>query len=407
MSKLWQTVGSTPSEIVEAYTVGEDYIFDTLLLPYDIEGTLAHVAMLVKIGVLEQSEYDQVAGVLQEIKELHQKGEFKVLQEQEDCHTAIEQYVTEKLGDIGKKIHTGRSRNDQALVMVRLYMKVVLAELSQQLQTLRAAYEEKAQQAKDIPMPGYTHLQKAMPTTVSSWLGAYRDAFQDLIPMVQATQAMVDQNPLGSAAGFGVTGLELDREFTTEKLGFAKTQKNPLYCGLSRGYFELVVLQACELITTLSGRFACDMLLFTTQEFDYLSLPPEFTTGSSIMPNKRNYDLFEIMRGNTKVIAGYRNQIQMIVGGIGGGYQRDLALTKEPFMKGSELTKSTLTMLTHAIPELKINEPKLKAAMTDDLYATEKVYQLVAQGMPFRDAYKQIKEELFPPETPETQNGQN
>ncbi len=398
MAKIWQTTGSTPSEVVEAYTVGEDYIFDTLLLPYDLEGTLAHVGMLVKIGVMEQSEYEQVETVLKEIKALHAKGKFQVLREQEDCHTAIEQYLTEKLGDIGKKIHTGRSRNDQALVMMRLYMKDVLSDVAQQLEALIEAYESKMKQATGIPMPGYTHLQKAMPTTVSDWLGAYRDALHDLLPMVEATKAMIDQNPLGSAAGFGVTGLELDREYTTEKLGFSKTQQNPLYCGISRGYFELIVLQACELTMILAGRFACDMLLFTTQEFDYFSLPPEFTTGSSIMPNKRNYDVFEIMRGNTKVLAGYYAQIGAIIGSIGNGFQRDLQLTKEPFMKGAELTKNTLTMLIHAVPELKINESKLQAAMTDDLYATERVYKLVAGGMPFRDAYLQIKEELFPKE---------
>jgi argininosuccinate lyase len=397
MTKLWQT-STNLNMAVEAYTVGDDYVFDTLLLPYDLEGTLAHVAMLAKIGVLQQSEYEQVAAVLQEIKALHQKGKFQVLQEQEDCHTAIEQYVTEKLGDIGKKIHTGRSRNDQAFVMMRLYMKDVLAGLGEQLHAIVEAYDQKAKQAKGIPMPGYTHMQKAMPTNVSTWLGAYQDAFADLIPMVQVTQILVDQNPLGSAAGFGVTGLKLDREYTTARLGFAKTQENPIYCGLSRGYFELVVLQVCELMMALAGRFACDMLLFTTQEFDYFSLPPEYTTGSSIMPNKRNYDVFEIMRGNAKVLAGYHSQVGAIVAGIGSGFQRDLQLTKEPFVKGAELINSTLNILIQSVPELKINKSKLKAAMTDDLYATERVYKLVAQGVPFRDAYKQVKEQLFPKE---------
>lgn len=397
MSKLWQTTTGLNSP-VETYTVGNDYIFDTLLLPYDLEGTLAHAAMLAKIGVLRQSEYKQVAAVLRDIKVLHQKGKFQVTQEQEDCHTAIEQYVTEKLGDTGKKIHTGRSRNDQSLVMMRLYMKAVLAGLEVQLQELSQAYGDQASQVAGIPMPGYTHMQKAMPTTVSTWLGAYQDAFAGLLPMVRAAAVLIDQNPLGSAAGFGVTGLKLDREYTTGKLGFNKTQQNPVYCGLSRGYFELAVLQICELAMTLSGRFACDMLLFTTQEFDYLSLPAEFTTGSSIMPNKRNYDVFEVMRGNAKLLAGYQSQVQAITGGIGSGYQRDLALTKEPFVKGTELTKNTLGMLIQAVPGLKVHEAKLKAAMTGDLFATEKAYELVARGMPFRDAYQQVKRQLFPEE---------
>jgi argininosuccinate lyase len=403
MTKLWQTAADL-NDLVEAYTVGNDYVFDTMLLPYDIEGTLAHVDMLAKIGVLEQPEYKRVAEALQGINTLYQKGEFQVTREQEDSHTAIEQYITEKLGDTGKKIHTGRSRNDQALVMMRLYMKAVLAKLDGQLQGLVETFDNKAQKTENIPMPGHTHMQKAMPTTVGTWLGAYRDAFADLAPAVQATAVLVDQNPLGSAAGFGVIGLKLDREYTTDKLGFSKTQQNPIYCGLSRGYFELAVLQMCELIMTLSGRFARDMLLFTTQEFDYFSLPPEFTTGSSIMPNKRNYDVFEVMRGNAELSRGYCAQVQAIIGGIGSGYQRDLALTKAPFIRGAELTKDTLDVLLNVIPELKVHKAKLKAAMTDDLYATEKVYKLVGRGVPFRDAYNQVKRQLF---REEDQDGQD
>ncbi len=392
--KLWETT-TTLHDTAEAYTVGNDPALDTFLLPYDLKGTDAHAAMLVKIGVLKQAEYTQIKAVLKNIKDLHQKGTFQVTQEQEDCHTAIEQYITAKLGNTGKKIHTGRSRNDQSLVMMRLYMKAVLAMLEKQLQDLSGAFAVQAEQAKDIPMPGYTHMQKAMPTTVGTWLQAYSDAFADLVPTVQAAGKLIDQNPLGSAAGFGVSGLELNPEYTTRKLGFSKTQQNPIYCGLSRGYFELMVLQLCELVMTMSGRFAVDMLLFTTQEFDYFSLPPEFTTGSSIMPNKRNYDIFEVIRGNAKLAAGYTIQIQAIVGGIGSGYQRDLALTKEPFVKGAELAKNTIDLLLHVVPELKIHTTKLTAAMSEDLYATEKVYKLVAQGVPFRDAYKQVKKQLF------------
>ena len=394
MTKLWQT-SDGPDDLIEAYTVGNDYVIDALLLPYDVEGTIAHVSMLEKIGVLNKQEYAQAVKVLQEIIELHKKGEFKISREQEDGHTAIEQYVTDKLGDTGKKIHTGRSRNDQALVMMRLYMKFVLGSMDDQLQELAEAFRKRAQKAEGVPMPGYTHMQKAMPTTVTDWLEAYDEGFRDLLPMVRAAKALIDQNPLGSAAGFGVKGLKLDREHTTQKLGFKKTQDSPLYGGLSRGYFELAVLQVCNLTMTLCGRFASDMLLFTTQEFDYFSLPPEFTTGSSIMPNKRNYDLFEVMRGNSKLVGGYCSQVQSIISGIGSGYQRDLALTKEPFVKGAGLTLDSIDVLVRAVPELALNESKLKASMTDDLYATEKVYELVAQGVPFRDAYKRVKRQLF------------
>ncbi|HEX5797433.1 MAG TPA: argininosuccinate lyase [Candidatus Saccharimonadales bacterium] len=394
MSKLWSNADKL-SPIVETYTVGDDYILDNQLLPYDIEASRAHGKMLLKIGVLSEDEHAKITEALEKIKSLHAAGKFSVAPDQEDCHTAIEQFITENYGEAGKKIHTGRSRNDQAMAMLRLYAKDVLSEIDTGLQSLSKAYVHKAEEAMDVPMPGYTHMQKAMPTTVEAWLGGYAQAFSDLVPLVRATLELIDQNPLGSAAGFGLPGLELDKEYTTKELGFARTQENPIYAGLSRGYFELAVIQVCELIMTLSGRFASDMLLFTTREFDYFSLPEQFTTGSSIMPNKRNYDLFEIMRGNGKIVSGYASQIQAIVAGIGSGFQRDLQLSKGPFIKASELTKDTLAVLSEAVPALNIHEDKLKAAMSEDLYATEKVYELVGKGVPFREAYLKVKKELF------------
>lgn len=394
MSKLWQTSGTNSSDMVEAYTVGSDYIYDTMLVPYDVTSTIAHAKMLAKIGILTDEEKSILVQALEDIKKLHGEGKFKVLPEQEDSHTAIEQYLTEKTGEAGKKIHAGRSRNDQVLTMLRLYMKDVLADSINQLKAVNQAFEQKAEEVYGIPMPGYTHLQKAMPSSVSVWLSGYGQAFGELVPLLEAVNKLIDQSPLGSAAGFGVVGLELDNEFTAKELGFAKVQQNPIYCGLSRGYFETIVMGQLELIMTLCGRFAQDMLIFTTSEFDYVSLPAEFTTGSSIMPNKQNYDLFEIMRGNAKLAAGYKNQVQAIVSSIGSGFQRDLQLTKEPFMKTCQLSSSSLDMLVEVVPKLKINEKKLKAAMSNDLYATEKVYKLVNGGMPFRDAYAQVKQEF-------------
>jgi argininosuccinate lyase len=402
MSRLWQTSGGTHAA-AEAYTVGDDPELDGILLPYDLQATDAHAAMLVKASVLTAAEYKKVSAALDEIKKSHAAGTFQITREQEDGHTAIEQCLTDKLGDTGKKIHTGRSRNDQSLVMLRLYMKDFLGGLESGLGSLAKVFTARAKQHKNTPMPGYTHLQKAMPTTVGAWLGAYGDAFADLVPITRSVRTLIDQNPLGSAAGFGVKGLKIDREHTAGTLGFAKVQDNPLYAGLSRGYFELALLQVCSLTMTLAGRFASDMLLFTTQEFGYFSLPPAFTTGSSIMPNKRNYDIFEVMRGNAKLVDGYCGQVQAITGSIGGGYQRDLALTKGPFLRGTGITAATVGLLVQAVSELQVHEDALKAAMTDDLYATEKVYDLVAQGVPFRDAYKQVKEELFPKENEDGQ----
>lgn len=393
MSKLWDKSAKL-NPAVEAYTVGNDYLLDMKLLPYDLKASLAHAKMLAAKDLLSEAEYKNIEKALAEIKNLYEAGDFAIKPEQEDGHTAIEQYITKEYGEAGKKIHTGRSRNDQVLTALRLYMKDILGELEAKLEFLNKIYTQKAQDAKDIPMPGYTHMQKAMPSSVSAWFSGYAEALNDLTVLVKATGEVIDQSPLGSAAGFGVKGLDIDREITTKELGLSQIQ-SPIYAGLSRGYFELMILQNCELIMTLCGRFASDMLLFTTQEFDYFSLPVEYTTGSSIMPNKRNYDLFEVMRGNAKISAAYSMQVQNIVAGIGSGFQRDLQLTKEPFLKGTELALTTLELLAKVVTEIKINDKKLRAAMSEDLYATEKAYELVKQGIPFREAYMKVKDELF------------
>jgi argininosuccinate lyase len=243
-------------------------------------------------------------------------------------------------------------------------------------------------------MPGYTHMQRAMPTTVGMWLGSYADAFSDCVLEVQAVLQLIDQNPLGSASGFGIHTLLLKRDITTKELGFAKTQDNPMYCGLSRGVFETQVLHALALPMIFASRFAADMLLFTTDEYNFVSLPKNFTTGSSIMPNKQNYDLFEIMRANTSVFSGYQQQVQQIVSGLCSGYGRDLQLTKPPLVYGLELACSTLELLAEVIPYLSVNPSQLNQAMSPELFATDHVYELVLQGIPFRDAYITVKQQL-------------
>lgn len=393
-NKLWQTSDNSLNPLVEAYTVGDDFVIDQQLLPYDIEASIAHAQMLNKIGTLNKEELDKALLGLNEILIACKEDKFTITKDQEDGHTAIEQYLTERYGEVGKKIHTGRSRNDQSLVMIRLFMKDqlnIIDEISTKLQNL---LKSKIEETKTIPMPGYTHLQKAMPTTVGTWLDSYLSALTDFKISLASTIKIIDQNPLGSASGFGINNFQLDKDFTTQKLGFSKTQENPMYCGLSRGYFENIVLQTLSQIMVLSGKFASDMLLFTTSEFNFLSLPNSFTTGSSIMPQKRNYDLFEIMRGNVKVYQSCQNQIQEIVSTIGSGYQRDLQLTKKPFISGVELCKSTILLLCEIIPNLQINEKRLNEAMTPDLFATEEVYKLVNDGKSFRDAYQEVKSKI-------------
>lgn len=394
-NKLWQTGNNQLHPMVEAFTVGDDYILDQELLPYDVQGSIAHAEMLLKISIINNEELSQAKKGLQEILDKLHKGDFIIEKSQEDGHTAIEQYLTENFGEIGKKIHTGRSRNDQSLVMIRLFMKEKLLVIQTELLRLIKVLQNESQKNKQTPMPGYTHLQKAMPTTVGIWLDSFSSAFEDFVVMLEATIKVINQNPLGSASGFGIENISLDREYTTKKLQFSKTQNNPMYCGFSRGYFENIVLQILSQPMIIAGKFAHDMLLFTTQEFNFFSLPNEFTTGSSIMPQKRNYDVFEIMRGNVKVFNSYQNEVQNIVSSIGSGYQRDLQLTKKPFAQGVNLCLNSVILLTEIVKSLQINYNNLKKAMTDDLYVTNKVYELVKKGKNFREAYLEIKKKWY------------
>ncbi|MDO4712509.1 MAG: argininosuccinate lyase [Candidatus Saccharibacteria bacterium] len=391
-NKLWQsTATGTLHPLIEAYTIGDDQVLDQMLLGHDITATKAHAHMLEKIGVLTHQEYRQLADALDELLHKWQQGEFKLTTEHEDGHTAIELYLTEKLGPIGKKVHTGRSRNDQALVMMRLYIKTELETVVDKLQAVAQAYAGKIASIGQTEMPGYTHTQKAMPSSVGMWLGSYHDAFSDLRQLVTHSIAAIDQNPLGSAAGFGVT-LPLDRQMTTDELGFATIQENPMYCGLSRGIFELIAVQALNPIMTFAGKFAEDMLLFTSQEFNYFKLPVTMTTGSSIMPHKRNYDVFEIMRATAHAFPNYAFQLQAIATGAGSGYHRDLQLTKKITMDAFTSALDTLEVLALCVSELEANTERLAEAMTDELYTVAKINELVEKGVPFRDAYQQVKQ---------------
>lgn len=393
-TKLWQTdKDSSLHPLVEDYTVGNDQQLDQKLLGYDIQASIAHAQMLYSIGILKKNEAVKISNCLSELKILWEQDKFTIKSEHEDGHTAIEDYLVEKLGNTGKKIHTGRSRNDQVLVMLRLYMIEQLNEIDRLCELVCKALENKIQKHGNQPMPGYTHMQKAMPTTLAVWLGSYLDGFRDMQKLIAASQEILDQNPLGSAAGFGVS-IELDKQMTADLLGFMKVQENPMYCGLSRGLFELVVVQGMHPIMVLAGKFAQDMLLFTTQEFAYFSLPDAFVTGSSIMPQKKNYDLFEVMRGNAHKFSGYIVQLSAISGGIGSGFQRDLQLTKPILIEATEVTITTLNVLTKSINSLMVHEDNLSGAITEEMKSVEKINQLVMQGVPFRDAYQKVKKNL-------------
>ncbi|AJI54672.1 argininosuccinate lyase [Francisella philomiragia] len=392
--KLWQTETDKLLPIVEKYTVGQDYILDQKLLKYDLQASLAHAKMLYKMKVITKDELNLLKKGLQEIQELLSNNEFRITQDQEDGHTAIEQYLCTHYGEVGKKIHTGRSRNDQSLVMLRLFMIDKIQFLEKTIQENIYTLRSKASKFKNIPMPGYTHMQKAMPTTVATWLGSFADALADTLLLISATSKVINQNPLGSASGFGISNFKHDKEYTTELLGFNRTQDNPIYCAFSRGYFEKLALQTFSNPISIYSRFANDMMLFTMAEFDYFSLSNSYTTGSSIMPQKRNYDLFEIMRGNAKLYQGYLQQITSIIDSVPSGYNRDYQLTKLPFFEAITLIEDTALLFNSTIKDLNVHIDKLEQAMTPDLYATEEVYKLVEQGLSFRDAYVAIKLKL-------------
>merc|ERR1719382_1965711 len=281
------------------------------------------------------------------------------------------------------------------MTMIRLYALDKVRKVHSLVEKLAAAVAAKAELHQMVPMPGYTHMQRAMPTNVGMWLGAFGSGWRDCAHMLSGAIAILDQNPLGSAAGFGINGLKLDRQATAQHMGFAKVQENPMYCGLSRGMFENLTLQAMSLAVVLSSRFATDMMMFTQQETGFFALPDSFVTGSSIMPQKKNYDVFEIMRANGKVFSSLQQQIQETIVGLGSGYHRDLQCTKKAFVEACELCTSTLRLLIEAVPKLEPREANLKAAMTEDLFVTDEVYKRVAAGTPFREAYASVKADFF------------
>ena len=396
MKKIWDRKdGVKVNKKVEDYTVGLDYLLDLELLPYDIAGTKAHAKMLHKIKILSPQELGILLKGLDEVNDLWEKGKFKIDKSQEDGHTAIESYLTEKYGDVGKKVHTGRSRNDQSLVMTRLFSKEKLFSIRRNTEDLIKILNEKIKEMGKIKMPGYTHMQRAMPSSVGMWLGSFRDSLKDDLLLLDAVIKVIDQNPLGSAAGYGENTLGLDRALTTKELGFKRVQHNPIYCAKSRGKFENMTLQAVSNVMFDLGKIANDLLLFTTKEFDFFNLPDSFKTGSSIMPQKKNYDVLELVRGNVGIFSGYQHQIENVVKNLPSGYNRDFQLTKEPYIKGVRLAEDTIEIMTLVVSNLEAKKEKLEAACSKELYATDEALKLVKGGKNFREAYQQVKENYY------------
>ena len=393
MAKLWQGKTTTLHPLVEKYTVGNDYILDMRLLPFDIEASKAHAAALVKAKVLKKTEYQKLVKGLNEILALHQSGKFVIQQSDEDCHTAIENYLTKKYGDLGKKIHPCRSRNDQVLVATRLYTRKKLKQVSSELIKLQRVFLTMAKKYEFLPMPGYTHTRRAMPSSIGHWAAAYVEELINDHMLLETAYKLNDQNPMGAAAGFGVN-LPLDRKLTTKLLGFQRLQVNSLYAINSRGTTESFILSVVTKIVMTLGRLANEMIWFTTPEFNYFNLPAEFTTGSSIMPQKRNPDIFEIVRSNVNVIVALQTQVKDISKNLISGYNRDTQLTKEPLIKGLGIARRSLEVCALVMSKIKPNRAVLMKSLSPEFFAVHETNRLVKKGMAFRDAYRHVKEHL-------------
>ncbi|MFA6304566.1 MAG: argininosuccinate lyase [Patescibacteria group bacterium] len=393
MPKIWQSKSTKIHPLVEKYTVGNDYILDMRLLPFDVEASLAHATALAKLKILTPDELKKLTIGLKEILKLHAAGKFTIKMEDEDCHTAIENYLIAKLGPLGKKIHTGRSRNDQVLVATRLYTRKKLNQVSAEMIKLEKVFLNFAKKYQFVPMPGYTHTRRAMPSSVGHWAAAYFEELTNDYQLLQSAYNLNDQNPLGAAAGFGVS-FNLDRRLTSKLLKFKRTQVNSIYAINSRGKTESFILTVCTQIMMTLGRLANEMIWFTTPEFNYFNLPWEFTTGSSIMPQKRNPDVFEIIRSNVNVIVALQTQVKDISKNLISGYNRDTQLTKEPLIKGLGITRRSLEIAALVMSAITPNKKDLMKSLTPELFANNEANRLVMQGVPFRDAYQQVKENL-------------
>lgn len=399
--KLWQKSGKSDKNgvaklhpVIEKYTVGKDYLFDNILLPYDLQASLAHASMLKKIGILSNEEFSKIRKGLQMILSEWKNGIFRICAEDEDMHTAIESYLTEKFGDVGKKIHTGRSRNDQIQVVMHLYMKDKIKEILRLIDCAISTMKIFGKRYGSLKMPGYTHMQRAMPMNVSMWILTHVASLQDDKKLFAAALKIIDQNPLGSAAGFGTGSLKLDRGLTTQLLGFSKIMTPELYCQNARTKFASLILSSLTQVMISLGKIANDLLLFTTEEFGFFVIDDAIATGSSIMPQKKNFDAFEILRGNVSVVMSHEFRVKNLGLPLISGYNRDFQLTKEPVMESFSITRESLQVCAVVFSHIHPDRLKMKAALTENIYATEKVYELVHRGMPFRDAYRKVKMEL-------------
>jgi argininosuccinate lyase len=395
MTRLWDK-GTPLDERVLAYTAGDDFELDNRLVEYDVRASIAHAEMLNERGLLSDADLVAIRGALTAIGEEHALGKWRITLEQEDCQTAIENLLTTRIGPVGGRLHAGRSRNDQVLAALRLYLREAAHAVRSGAIAVAEALDALAARQGEVVLPGYTHMQQAMPSTVALWAFGFASEIRDDAEGLHLAQRRIGKNPLGSAAGYGTPNLDVSRESTRLKLGFTATQEPVTAVQLSRGKAEAQLLFEITLLTQDIGRLAADLLLFYTQEFGFVSLPPGFTTGSSIMPQKRNPDVFELMRGRSAVAQGALNEVLNITQKLSSGYHRDLQLIKPPLFRGIDSCLQTLDILPSALAGVRFNPQNIR--LDPGIHAAAEANALVTKDdMPFREAYRQVAAKLKDP----------
>lgn len=387
-TKLWEK-NFTVDHDVESYTVGRDREMDLYLAQYDVLGSMAHITMLQSIGLLTKEELDTLLAELKDIYAVAERGDLVIEEGVEDIHSQVELELTRRLGDIGKKIHSGRSRNDQVLLDIKLFIRTSIERLAMGVERLFDALITQSERYKDVIIPGYTHLQVAMPSSFGLWFGAYAESLVDDMSVMKGAYEVANRNPLGSAAGYG-SSFPLDRDMTTRLLGFASMNYNVVYAQMGRGKTERIVAQAIGSIAATLSKLAFDACMFNSQNFGFIKLPDEFTTGSSIMPHKKNPDVFELTRAKCNKLQALPYEITLITNNLPSGYFRDLQMIKENFLPAFDEIMSILDMVTAMVGRIEVNRDASADPRYELMYSVEEVNRLVQQGMPFRDAYKQV-----------------
>ena len=388
MSTLWSK-GTQATDLVEDFTVGNDRILDLRLARHDVLGSMAHIKMLESIGLLTAEELETLTAGLQTILDEIEAGTFVLEDDVEDIHSQVELLLTRRLGDIGKKIHSGRSRNDQVLVDIKLFLKEEVLRIREEVLGLFSTLQKLSEKHKNVLLPGYTHGQIAMPSSFGLWFGAYAEALADDMYMLRGAYNVTDQNPLGSAAGYG-SSFPLDRQMTTDLLGFGSLDYNVVAAQLSRGKSERAVASAMGAVALTLNKFAADCCMYMSPNYGFIKFPDELTTGSSIMPHKKNPDVWEIMRGNCNRIMSVESQISMLCSNMPHGYHREFQLLKDILFPALELTHKCLMMADYMLQHITINDHILEAPIYDYLFTVEEVNRRTLEGMPFRDAYKSV-----------------